>query len=60
MKNWTVTLANGKTQIFTEEPNGAIHIDGTSCTYTADQFSVGLAKMRAAGATVIETEQHNC
>lgn len=55
MKIWTVTLPNGKTQRFEEEPSGKVAIDGTSCSYTADQFAAGLAKMRAVGATVIES-----
>lgn len=49
----TVTLPNGKTQEFTKFANGRVYV-GTNY-WTAEQFGAGLEKMRAAGATVVES-----
>jgi len=49
----TVTLPGGKVQAFNRMPNGRVYV-GTNY-WTAEQFAVGLEKMRAAGATVVES-----
>lgn len=51
----TVTLPTGQTQEFVrfDESDGRVEVE--TGTYTAEQFSVGLDKMRSAGAQVVET-----
>lgn len=52
----TVTLPNGKTQVFRVAHDGSVSPKGTSLVWTADQWAAGVAKMHAAGATVTETD----
>jgi hypothetical protein len=54
-RKWTVTLPNGKTQVFLREGEKVL-IDGTSMVYTMPVFLAGLEKMRSAGATIVESE----
>lgn len=52
----TVTLPNGATQVFQVwERRGRVYADGTTNFWTIDEFMPGLQKMRAAGATVVES-----
>lgn len=50
----TVTLPGGKTQVFRVAYDGSVSPKGTSLVWTAEQWAAGIAKMRAAGATVAE------
>jgi hypothetical protein len=50
----TVTLPNGKTQVFKTAANGNVYPAGSSQFWTTSQFTAALDKMRAAGATVTE------
>jgi len=56
-RKWTVTLTNGKTQVYTEDGDN-VQIDGTSTVYPLPVFWAGLDKMRAAGGTITETITH--
>jgi hypothetical protein len=51
----TVTLPDGKTQVFRVAHDGTVSPKGTSLVWTVEQWAAGVAKMRAAGATITET-----
>lgn len=52
----TITLPNGKVQAFQVwEQTGRVYADGTTQFWPADEFAAGLDKMRAAGATIVES-----
>ena len=56
-KTWTVTLPDGKTQVFTQDwgvKDGCVAYAGTTMVYELPVFLDGLAAMKAAGATVVE------
>lgn len=55
-KEITVTLPNGATQVFRASRDGdKVYPKGSTQYWTKEQFAVALDKMRAAGATIIET-----
>lgn len=55
----TVTLPDGKTQRF-DDFGDRVYAAGTTSFWPSDQFSAGLAKMEAAGATVVKSTAYAC
>jgi hypothetical protein len=55
IKEISVTLPNGKTQVFVEAENHNVYPKGSTQYWTGEQFSIALNKMVATGATITET-----